>query len=111
MRLNPWRIYVIFCKVSISEGGMDYQMRRPDKNGEFPIKSFYMELMRSTPFDGLQPLWRSRFLLELISFYWMECLNKILTIDNLCKRNKELHILNISISCLGDVENVAHLFF
>jgi hypothetical protein len=74
------------CKISL--GNVDRIRWSSSKKGIFEVKSFYKSLSN---FDHevfpWKSIWHTKVLLRVVFFGWTAALGKILTNDNLCKRN------------------------
>jgi len=81
----------------------------PSKRGLFGVKSFYNVL---GCLDGIQfpwkSVWRTKVLLRVAFFGWLAALGKILTFDNLLKRNAI--VMDWCVRCKKNGESADHLF-
>jgi hypothetical protein len=75
---------------------------------KFDVRSYYDTLVRkeACPFPW-KSIWRTKAPYRVAFFAWTVVLGKILTIDNLRKRN--LIVINRCSLCKSDEENVDHL--
>jgi len=76
---------------SIRHGEGDRLVWNPSKKGLFEVSSFYVELCRedgpSLPSFPWKNIWRVKAPIRVAFFVWSAALDKILTHDNLRKRN------------------------
>ena len=81
----------------------------PSSKGKFDVCSYYNTLVRkeACPFPW-KSIWSTKAPSRVAFFAWTVVLGKILTIDNLRKRN--LIMINRCCLCKSDEENVDHLF-
>ena len=80
----------------------------PDANGQFFVKSFYNVLTGADVwmFDW-RNFWNSYVPPRVLSFCWVACLQKILTMDQV--RRKNYIIVNKCPLCLNEEETTYHL--
>ena len=92
----------------LSGGKSDVGLWKPDIRGHFSVKSFYKVLSASdVRMEGWHNFWVSYVPPRVLAFCWVAKKQKILTIDNLRKRNHV--IINGCPLCLRDEESVHHL--
>jgi hypothetical protein len=72
----------------LRQGDEDRKGWSPSKRSKFEVKSFYQVLIspNGSPFSR-KSIWRVKDPLQLVFFVWTVALGKILTLDNLRKRN------------------------
>jgi hypothetical protein len=74
--------------LKIRQGYVDRICWIPSKRHKFEVKSYYHMLIVSTSFMfPWKSIWKVKALLRVVFFVWMVALGKILTLDNLRKRN------------------------
>jgi hypothetical protein len=80
--------YAQLCSHPIQHGAEDKLVWSLSKKGQFEVKSFYKVLASQ---EGSSFLWKSiwcvKALLKVLFFVWIAALGKILTHDNLRRRN------------------------
>jgi hypothetical protein len=97
--------------ISARHGEGDRLLWNPSKKGLFEVKSFYEELIRkddpSFPSFLWKKIWRVKAPTRVAFFVWSATLDKILTHDNLRKRN----VIMIEWCCLckKSGESIDHL--
>jgi hypothetical protein len=91
------------------DGGIDKIWRVPDRKGKYAVKSFYNVLISRdcSPFPR-KSIWRTKAPPRVAFFVWSAVLGKILTLDNLMKKNMVL--VNRYGMCKNDEESIDHLF-
>ena len=90
------------------EGGVDKIWWVPSRKGKFEVSSFYKEIISKAgcPFPW-KCVWRTKAPPRVAFFVWSAALGKILTIDNLRKKNMVL--INRCGMCKRDEETIDHL--
>ena len=90
-------------------GGVDKIWWDLDRKGKFTVKSFNNVLITKdcSPFPW-KSIWCTKAPLRVAFFVWSAALGKILTLDNLRKKNMVL--VNRCGMCKKDEESVDHLF-
>jgi hypothetical protein len=94
--------------VSIQRGSQDKLWWIPSKKGSFKVKDFFRALSRVEGRDfPWKSLWRTKSPTRAAFFVWSVALRKILTLDNLRKR--QVVVINRCFMCKKDGELVDHL--
>ena len=90
------------------DDGVDKIWWVPDRKGKYTVKSFYKVLItrECSPFPW-KCIWRIKAPPRVAFFVWAVALGKILTIDNLRKKNMVL--VNKCGMCKKEEETVDHL--
>jgi hypothetical protein len=111
--LNDWEVDELASLYSLlyscnSDGGGDKICWVHNKKGKFEVRSFYNEIISkaSRPFPW-KSIWRTKAPPRVAFFVWSAALGKILTLDNLRKKNMVL--INRCGMCKRDEETVDHL--
>jgi hypothetical protein len=111
--LNDWEVEDLasFCGLLYSytlDGGNDKIWWMLSKKGKFEVRSFYNTLISndSLPFPW-KSIWRSKAPPRVAFFVWMVALGKILTLDNLRKKN--MILVNRCGMCKKNDEFIDHL--
>jgi hypothetical protein len=112
--IHDWEVDVVtalFLKlqsVSIHRGSRDKLWWIPSKKGTFTVKDFFRALSRA---EGRgfpwKSVWRTKSPPRAAFFVWSAALGKILTLDNLRKR--QVVVINRCFMCKKDGESVDHL--
>jgi hypothetical protein len=76
----------------------------PSKRKNFEVKSYYKMTINSEPVDGS---WKSKAPPRVAFFMWTAVLGKILTVDNLCKKN--IIVTEWYCMCKKSGESIVHL--
>jgi len=98
------RIYSSY--VRYGEG--DRLVWNPSKNGFFEVSSYYEILIRRNgPSFPWKSIWRVKAPTRVAFFVWSTTLGKILTHDNLCKRN--IVVIEWCCMCKKNGESIDHL--
>ena len=80
----------------------------PSKRKNFEVKSYYKMRVNSEPVDGpWKIIWKSKAPPRVAFFVWMAVLGKILTMDNLCKKN--IIVTKWCCMCKKSGESIDHL--
>ena len=111
--LNDWEVeelasfYSLLYSFNLVGGG-DKIWWVPNSKGKFEVSSFYNEIIAkdSCPFPG-KNIWRVKAPPRVAFFVWSAALGKILTQDNLRKKN--MVVINRCGMCKRDEETVDHL--
>jgi hypothetical protein len=97
--------------ISARHGEGDKLVWNPSKKGLFEVRSFYEELIRkdgpSFPSFPWKNIWRVKAPTRVAFFVWSAALGKILTHDNLRKRN--VIVIEWCCLCKKSGESVDHL--
>jgi hypothetical protein len=89
-------------------GGVDKIWWVPSRKGKFEVRSFYNILISNVSFPFLwKSIWRTKAPLRVAFFVWSTAFGKILTLDNLRKKNMVL--INRCGMCKRDEESIDHL--
>jgi hypothetical protein len=111
--LNDWEVedlapFYSLLYSSTLNGGVDKIWWVPNRKGKFEVKSFYNILISnvSVPFPW-KSIWRTKAPPRVAFFVWSAALGKILTMDNLRKKNMVL--INRCGMCKKDEESIDHL--
>jgi hypothetical protein len=112
--LNDWEVddLVSFHNLLYAhnlDGGVDKIWWVPDRKGTYAVKSFYNVLISRdcSPFPW-KSIWRTKAPPRVAFFVWSAALGKILTLNNLKKKNMVL--VNRCGMCKKDEESIDHLF-
>jgi hypothetical protein len=101
------RLYSILAR----HGEGDRLVWNPSKKGLFEVRSFYEELIRkdgpSIPSFPWKNIWRVKAPTSVAFFVWLAALGKILTHDNLRKRN--VIVIEWCCLCKKSGEPIDHL--
>ncbi|XP_059654430.1 uncharacterized protein LOC132301171 [Cornus florida] len=91
----------------ISFGGSDWWFWIPTSHGRFEVRSFFrcLPVGHGDPFPW-KSIWRSKAPRKVAFFAWTSVLGKILTQDNLRRRNQV--VVNHCYMCLCNEESVDH---
>jgi hypothetical protein len=111
--LNDWEVedlasfYGLLYSYTL-DGGNDKIWWVPSKKGKFEVRSFYNTLISndSLPFPW-KSIWCSKAPLRVAFFVWLVALGKILTLDNLRKKN--MILVNRCGMCKKNDEFIYHL--
>jgi hypothetical protein len=94
--------------VSIQRGSQYKLWWIPSKKGTFKVKDFFTALSRVEGRDfPWKSVWRTKSPPRAAFFVWSAALRKILTLDNLKKR--QVVVINRCFMCKKDGESVDHL--
>jgi hypothetical protein len=111
--LNDWEVedlapFYSLLYSSTLNGGVDKIWWVPNRKGKFEVKSFYNILISNVnaPFPW-KSIWRTKAPPRVAFFIWSTALGKILTMDNLRKKNMVL--INRCGMCKKDEESIDHL--
>jgi hypothetical protein len=111
--LNDWEVeelaslYSLLYSYNLG-GGADKIWWVPNKKGKFEVKSFYSILNSSISFPfPWKSIWRTKAPPRVAFFVWSAALGKILTLDNLKRRN--IVLVNRCGMCKKDEESIDHL--
>jgi hypothetical protein len=111
--LNDWEVDDLVSLYSLlysynSGGGVDKIWWIPNRKGKFEVKSFYFILNSSVNFPfPWKSIWRTKVPPRVAFFVWSAALGKILTLDNLRKRN--IVLVNRCGMCKKEEESIDHL--
>ena len=83
--ISPLFELLYSCK--ISQGNVDRIQWSSSKKGIFEVKSFYKMSNSATEVFLWKSIWQCKVPTQMAFFGWNAALGKILTHDNLCKRN------------------------
>jgi hypothetical protein len=96
---------------SARHGEGDRLVWNPSKKGVFEVRSFYEELIRKdgpcVPYFPWKNIWGVKALTRVAFFVWSAALDKILTHDNLRKRN--VIVIEWCCLCKKSGESIDHL--
>jgi hypothetical protein len=82
------RFFELLYSQQIRHCGEDKICWMPSKRKNFEVKSYYKMRVNSESVDGpWKIIWKSKALPRMAFFMWMAVLGKILTMDNLRKKN------------------------
>ena len=99
----------LIYSVSMKGQGSDQVCWRPSRSKTFQVRSFYYVL---APKNGMRfpwkCIWKPRVPPRVSFFMWTVALRKILTADNLWRRN--IILVSWCCMCRADGENIDHLF-
>jgi hypothetical protein len=111
--LNDWEVEDLASLYSLLYsynfgGGADKMWWVPKRKGKFEVSSYYAILTSkdSVPFPW-KSIWRTKAPPRVAFFVWSAALGKILTLDNLRKRN--MMVVNRCGMCKKDEESIDHL--
>jgi hypothetical protein len=111
--LNDWKVddlaslYSLLYSYNL-DGGDDKMWWVPNRKGKFEVKSFYFILNSAVSFlFPWKSIWRTKAPPRVAFFVWSAALGKILTLDNLRKRN--LVLVNRCGMCKKEEESIDHL--
>jgi hypothetical protein len=100
--------------ISARPGEGDKLVWNPSKKGLFEVRSFYEELIRKDgpsfpyfPYFPWKNIWRVKAPTMVVFFVWLAALGKILTHDNLRKRN--VIVIEWCCLCKKSGESIDHL--
>jgi hypothetical protein len=101
--------YTLLYLYRMSREGEDKIWWVSSSKGKFDVRSFHNILAskEANPFPW-KSIWRTKAPSRMVFFTWMAVLGKILTIDNLRKRN--LIVINRCCLCKANEESIDHLF-
>jgi hypothetical protein len=112
--LNDWEVddlaslYSLMYSYNLG-GGADKIWWVPNKKGKFEVKSFYFILNSFIIFTfPWKSIWRTKAPPRAAFFVWSVALDKILTLDNLKRRN--IVLVNRCGMCKKEDEYIDHLF-
>lgn len=92
----------------MSVGRRDVRIWKPDAKGQFSVKSFYNALTGVNSWIvGWKRIWDPSVPPRVLVLCWVASLNKILTMDQLKRRNYA--IVNGCPFCLQDEETINHV--
>jgi hypothetical protein len=113
--LNDWEVEELASFYSLLYsfklvGGNDKIWWVPNRKGKFEVRSFYNEIISKAtcPFPW-KSIWCTKAPPRVAFFVWSAALGKILTQDNLRKRN--MVVINRCGMCKRDEETIDHLLF
>jgi hypothetical protein len=111
--LNDWKVddlaslYSLLYSYNLG-GGADKIWWVPNRKEKFEVKSFYFILNSSISFHfPWKSIWRTKAPSRVAFFVWSAALGKILTLDNLRKKNMVL--VNRCGMCKKEEESIDHL--
>jgi hypothetical protein len=111
--LNDWEVddltsfYSLLYSYNLG-GGVDKIWWVPNRKGKFEMRSFYTILTSTVNFPfPWKSICRTKGFPRVAFFVWSAALGKILTLDNLRKKNMVL--VNICEMCEKDEESIDHL--
>jgi hypothetical protein len=111
--LNDWEVndlaslYGLLYSYNLG-GGADKIWWVPNRKGKFEVRSFYIILTSSISFPfPWKSIWRTKAPPKVAFFVWSAALGKILTLDNLRKKNMVL--VNRYEMCKKEEESIDHL--
>jgi hypothetical protein len=111
--LNDWEVddlaslYSLLYSYNLG-GGADKIWWVPNRKEKFEVKSFYFILNSSISFHfPWKSIWRTKAPSRVAFFVWSAALGKILTLDNLRKKNMVL--VNRCGICKKEEESIDHL--
>jgi hypothetical protein len=100
--------YSLLYSSSRSRVGEDKLWWTPSHKGKFDVRSFYKALVcKDTVSFPWKSIWRTKVPLKVAFFGWSAAQGKILTLDNLRKR--QVTVVNRCCLCKRDGESVDHL--
>jgi hypothetical protein len=102
-----WCLFIVSCTLNWGHGA-DKIWWVPNKKGKFEVKSFYSILNSSISFHfPWKSIWRTKAPPWVAFFVWSTALGKILTLDNLKRRN--IVLVNRCGMCKKEEESIDHL--
>jgi hypothetical protein len=102
------RFFEVLYAHQIKHGGEDKMCWIPSKRNIFAVSSYYKMRVNPTPVDGpWKSIWKSRVPPRVAFFVWTAALGKILTMDNLRKRN--IIATEWCCMCKKSGESIVHL--
>ncbi|XP_059626918.1 uncharacterized protein LOC132269677 [Cornus florida] len=102
------RFLAFLYRQTITAGDLDCWIWIPNPQGRFEVRSFFKCLMVGAGgFFPWKPIWRSKAPLKVAFFAWTSVLGRILTQDNLRRRNQV--VITRCYLCLHDEETIDHL--
>ena len=109
--IGKWQIWhssIASCTLIVWGGGVDNIWWVPNRKGKFEVRSFYNILISNVSFSfPWKSIWRTKAPPRVALFVWSAALGKILTVDNLSKKNMVL--VNICGMCKKDEESIDYL--
>jgi hypothetical protein len=111
--LNDWEVddlaslYSLLYSFNL-DGGDDNMWWVLNRKGKFEVKSFYFILNSAVRFPfPWKSIWRTKAPPRVAFFVWSAALGKLLTLDNLRKRN--IVLVNRCGMCKKEEESIDHL--
>jgi hypothetical protein len=102
------RFFELLYSHQIRHGGEDKICWTPLKKKNFEVKSYYKVRINLAPVDGpWRSIWKSKAPSRVIFFVWTAALGKILTMDNLRKKN--IIVTEWCCMCKKSGESIVHL--
>jgi hypothetical protein len=102
------RFFELLYAQQIRHGGEDKICWTPLKRMNFEVKSYYKMRINLEPVDGpWKSIWKSKAPSRVVFFVWTAALGKILTMDNLCKKN--IIVTEWCCMCKKSGESIVHL--
>jgi hypothetical protein len=112
--IQDWEVEIVTSfyqrlqSVSIRMGCQDKLWWNPSKKGRFKVKDFFRALSNAEGYDfPWKSVWRTKAPPRAAFFVWSAALGKILTLDNLRKR--QVVVVNRCYMCKKDGESIDHL--
>jgi hypothetical protein len=102
------RFFELLYSQQIRHGGEDKICWTPLKRKNFEVKSYYKMRINLEPVDGpWKSIWKSKAPSRVVFFVWTAALGKILTMDNLHKKN--IIVTEWCCMCKKSGESIVHL--
>jgi hypothetical protein len=102
------RFFELLYAQQIRHGGEDKICWTPLKRMNFEVKSYYKMRINLEPVDGpWKSIWKSKAPSRVVFFVWTAALGKILTMDNLRKKN--IIVTEWCYMCKKSGESIVHL--
>jgi hypothetical protein len=102
------RFFELLYSQQLRQGGEDKICWAPLKRRFFEVKSYYKLRINSKPVDGTwKSIWKSKAPPMVAFFVWTAALGKILTMDNLRKKN--IIVAEWCCMCKKSGESIVHL--
>ena len=102
------RFFELLYSQRIRHGGEDKICWTPLKRKNFELTSYYKLRINLKPVDGpWKSIWKSKAPPRVVFFVWTAALGKILTMDNLCKKN--IIVTEWCCMCKRNGESIVHL--
>jgi hypothetical protein len=98
------RFFELLYSQQVKHGGVDKICWIPSKRKNFEVKSYYQVRVNSVLTDGP---WKSKAPSRVAFFVWKVVLGKILTSDNICKKN--IMVTKWCCMCKHSGESIDHL--
>jgi len=102
--------FTLLYTIRLDHDGEDKLLWSPSCKGKFDVRSFYNILAyKDTVLFPWKSIWQTKVPLKVVFFAWVAALGKIITLDNLIKR--QVIVIDRCCMCKKSGESVDHLLF